>query len=125
MADTQPIALVVDDEPLVRMDTAEMVADEGFEVIEARTVEDAFKYLTDYPSLQLVVTDIQTPGSMTGCQLAWEVAKRWPHICVVVASGAGRPLHEDLPPSAIFVAKPISQDVIHEAIEEYCNCESR
>ena len=125
MADHQPIALVVDDEPLIRMDTADMVADEGFEVIEARTVEDAFKFLTDYPSLQLVVTDIETPGSMTGCQLAWELANRWPHICVIVASGAGRPFDEDLPPSAIFIAKPISQDVVHEAIEEYCNCDSR
>jgi hypothetical protein len=38
MADSQPIALVVDDEPLLRMDTADMVAEEGFEVIEARTV---------------------------------------------------------------------------------------
>jgi hypothetical protein len=27
------------------MDTADMVADEGFEVIEARTVEDTFKFL--------------------------------------------------------------------------------
>lgn len=125
MAPNQPIALVVDDEPLIRMDTAEMVADEGFEVIEARTVDDAFKFLTDYPSLKLVVTDIETPGSMTGCQLAWEVAKRWPHICVVVASGDGRPSDEDLPPSAIFIAKPVSHDVVHEAIEEYCHCDPR
>lgn len=41
----QPIALVVDDEPLVRMDTADMVEDEGFEVIEARTAQAAFKFL--------------------------------------------------------------------------------
>jgi hypothetical protein len=45
------------------MDAADMVADEGFDIIEARTVEDAFKFLTDYPSLKLVITDIETPGS--------------------------------------------------------------
>ncbi|UVC10468.1 response regulator [Rhizobium sp. TH2] len=125
MTANQPIALVVDDEPIIRMDTADMVAEEGFEVIKARTLEDAFKFLTDCPSLKLVVTDIETPGSMTGCQLAWEVANRWPHICVVVASGAGRPVDGELPPSTIFIAKPISQDVVHEAIEEYCHCDAR
>jgi DNA-binding NtrC family response regulator len=117
---TQPIALVVDDEPLIRMDTADMVADEGFAVIEARTAEEAFRFLEDHHSLQLVVTDIQTGGSMNGCELAWEVKKRWPHICVVVASGSVRPAEGDLPPSAIFVAKPVSADVVHEALEEYC-----
>jgi CheY-like chemotaxis protein len=115
-----PVALVVDDEPLVRMDTADMVAGEGFAVIEARTADEAFRFLEDHHSLRLVVTDIQTGGEMDGCKLAWEVKKRWPHICVVVASGASRPAEGDLPPSAIFVAKPISPDVVHEAIEEYC-----
>lgn len=123
---SQPIALVVDDEPLIRMDTADMVADEGFQIIEARTVDDAYKFLKKYQSLQLVITDIQTPGVMDGCELAWEVTERWPHICVIVASGAVRPGDGDLPPTAIFVAKPISPDVVHEAIEEYCgNCDVR
>lgn len=115
-----PIALVVDDEPVLRMDTADMVADEGFEVIEARTVDAAFEFLAEHPSLKLVLTDVETPGSMNGFDLAWQVAKPWPHICVVVASGAKRPDDGALPPSAIFVAKPLSSDVVHEAIEEYC-----
>jgi len=115
-----PVALVVDDEPLIRMDTADMVAEEGFDVVEARTADEAFRFLQEHHSLQLLITDIQTGGSMDGCALAWEVKRRWPHICVVVASGAIRPAEGDLPPSAIFVAKPISPDVVHEAIEEYC-----
>jgi DNA-binding NtrC family response regulator len=121
-----PVALVVDDEPLIRMSAADMVADEGFEVIEARTVDEAYRFLQDHPSLPLVITVIQTGGVMNGCELAWEVKRRWPHICVVVASGAVRPVQGDLPPSAIFVAKPISPDVVHEAIEEYCGqCDAR
>lgn len=115
-----PVALVVDDEPLVRLDTADMVAEEGFDVIEARTAEEAFRFLEHYHSLQLVITDIQTGGPMDGCELAWEVKRRWPKICVVVASGGARPTEGNLPPTAIFVAKPISPEVAHEAIEEYC-----
>lgn len=103
-----------------------MVADEGFDVIEARTADEAYRFLQDHPSLQLVITDIQTGGAMNGCDLAWEVTRRWPHICVVVASGAVRPGDGDLPPSAIFVAKPISPEVVHKAIEEYCGqCDVR
>lgn len=49
----EPVALVVDDEPIVRMDTVEMVEDEGFDVAQARTLEDAYDFLTRYPSLQL------------------------------------------------------------------------
>lgn len=115
-----PVALVVDDEPLVRMDTADLVAEEGFSVVEARTADEALNFLECHRPPQLLITDIQTGGSMNGCELAWQVKSRWPHICVVVVSGAARPADGELPPSAIFVAKPISADVVHEAIEEYC-----
>lgn len=117
-----PLALVVDDEPLIRMDTADLVAEEGFDVIEARTVDEAFAFLQRHPSLRLLVTDVETPGTMDGFELAREVADRWPHICVVVASGASRPDGGDLPASAVFMPKPISPEVVHEAIEEYCRC---
>ena len=121
-----PVALVVDDEPVVRMDTADMVEDEGFEVIEARTVDAACEFLKQHPSIRLVVTDTETPGSMSGCELAWEISRRWPAVCVVVASGTGRPEDDDLPPSAVYVSKPLSADVVHEAVEEYCrNCDVR
>jgi CheY-like chemotaxis protein len=36
-----PVALIVDDEPLIRMDTADMVSDESLDVIEARTADEA------------------------------------------------------------------------------------
>jgi CheY-like chemotaxis protein len=121
-----PVALVVDDKPVIRMDTADMVFEEGFDVVEVRTADEAFRFLQDYNSLRLVITDIESGGAMNGRDLAWEVTRRWPHICVVVASGAARPIDGDLPPSAIFVAKPISPDVVHEAIEEYCGqCDVR
>jgi CheY-like chemotaxis protein len=41
----EPIALVVDDEPLILMDTADMIADEGFSVVEASSADEAFAFL--------------------------------------------------------------------------------
>ncbi|MBP2460486.1 CheY-like chemotaxis protein [Rhizobium sp. PvP014] len=38
---SEPIALVVDDEPLVLMDTADIISEEGYAVVEARTADEA------------------------------------------------------------------------------------
>jgi CheY-like chemotaxis protein len=63
-----PVALVVDDEPLIRMDTTDMVVDEGYHVLEARTADEAFAFLKQHSSLKLIVTDVQMPGDMDGIQ---------------------------------------------------------
>lgn len=54
------------DEPLILMDTADMIAEEGFAVVEARTADEAFKFLELHPTLALLFTDVQTPGDMDG-----------------------------------------------------------
>jgi CheY-like chemotaxis protein len=119
---SQPIALVVDDEPLIRMDTADMVADEGYAVVEAHTAEEAFAFLNRHSSLQLLFTDVQTPpGTMNGFELARAVAEKWPHICVVVASGAAEPADGDLPEKAVFLSKPLSARMVHDVIRDHCD----
>lgn len=115
----EPIALVVDDEPLILMDTAQMVADEGYSVVEARTAQQAFEFLEQHPSLQLLLTDVQTPGDINGFELARKVAEAWPHIAIVIASGAARPKVGEMPEGATFLGKPLSEQVIHEAIEAH------
>jgi DNA-binding NtrC family response regulator len=121
-----PVGLVVDPEPLIQIDTADVVADEGFDVIEARTADEAYRFLKYHPSLRLVIIDTQRGGAMNCSELASEVNRRSSHIGVVVASGATLAADDDLPPSAIFMGKPISPDVVHAAIEEYCGrCHAR
>ena len=116
----QPIALVVDDEPLILMDTADMISDEGYVVVEVTSAEEAYTFLLEHPGLQLLFTDIQTGGSIDGLQLAREVAKRWPEICVIVASGAVRPRPSDLPDGVVFLTKPLSSTLVHETIKSHC-----
>ena len=120
MLDTiaDPIALVVDDEPLIRMDTADIIADAGYHVLEATTADEAFAFLEKYSSLQLLFTDVQTGGELDGFQLAWKVAERWPHIGIVVASGARVPTVEDFPSSATFIQKPFSAQTVLEVLQE-------
>jgi hypothetical protein len=65
----QPIALVVDDEPLILMDTADMISAKVDSVVEASTADQAYAFLDKPSSLQLLVTDVQMPGDMTGSAL--------------------------------------------------------
>ena len=44
----EPIALVVDDEPLIRMDTADFISEAGYYVVEADTADEAFAFLEKY-----------------------------------------------------------------------------
>lgn len=69
---------------------------------------------------ELVFTDVQTGGPIDGLELAREVSRRWPHICVVVASGATCPRPGDLPDEAVFLRKPISAALEHKVILERC-----
>jgi CheY-like chemotaxis protein len=114
----KPVALVVDDEPLVLMDTADMVAEAGFHVIEAHTVDEAFSFLKNHASLKLLLTDIQTPGEMNGIELAKYVCEHWPHISVVVTSGAVEFVAGELPASARFLSKPLRPELVSKTLEE-------
>ena len=105
----EPIALVVvDDEPIIRMNTPNIIADEGYSIVEATTADEAYAFLDRHSSLQLFFTDVQMPGELNGFAPARKVQERWPHICVIVASGMLRLEVGDLPSNARFVSKPFS-----------------
>lgn len=116
----EPIALVVDDEPLILMDTADIISEAGYQVVEATSADEAFAFLERHPSLELVFTDVQMPGRMDGLMLAKAISERWPHISTIVASGAVRP-GNDLPPGVRFINKPFSALLVYETIRQICD----
>lgn len=79
-------ALLVDDEELVRMSTADMLIDIGFEVVEAGSAEEALRLIKDGFAPDLLVTDHLMPG-MTGADLAREARVLRPALPVLVVSG--------------------------------------
>jgi PAS domain S-box-containing protein len=79
-------ALLVDDEALVRMSTADMLGDLGFEVIEFATAEEALELVRHGEPVDLLVTDHLMPG-MSGADLAREVRLLRPELPVLVVSG--------------------------------------
>jgi CheY-like chemotaxis protein len=117
--DAAPYALVVDDEPLILMDACDILSDAGFRPLEAGRVDEAIGIIEAHAGdITLVFTDVQMPGGGDGFNLAREVARRWPDIRTLVASGAARPGKGDLPETAVFISKPFSADVVHERLQE-------
>ena len=62
--------LVVDDDPLVRFATVQILADAGFEIIEAEDAAEALAILKNHDQgIDVLVTDVRMPGRMNGFEL--------------------------------------------------------
>jgi two-component system, response regulator PdtaR len=90
MTRLSPVILIVEDQFLLRLDSAELIENAGFEVIQAGNADEAIAILKARPGIQIVFTDIQMPGSMDGLKLAQFVRDRWPPIKIVAKSGRVR-----------------------------------
>jgi CheY-like chemotaxis protein len=96
--------LVVEDEVLIRALIPEELRLEGFSVIEADRADDALTYIKAGAQVDLVFSDIQTPGSLNGLQLAETLRDKYPHIPVILTSGNAAPRHVGTVEA--FVPKP-------------------
>jgi CheY-like chemotaxis protein len=119
MARSSPVILIVEDEFLLRMDSAEMLESAGFEVIQAANADEAIAILTARSDVHVVFTDIQMPGSMDGLKLARFVRDRWPPIQIVATSGHVLVGDEDLPAGSVFLPKPYIGAEVVAALREF------
>ncbi len=111
------VVLVVEDEPMVRLDAIETLKDAGFNVIEAANADEAISVLEARDDIRVVMTDIQMPGSMDGLKLAATIRDRWPPIELIVTSGRIAVQPQDLPERGRFLPKPYSGPRLVEAIQ--------
>jgi CheY-like chemotaxis protein len=113
--------LVVDDDPLVLMNTAAMLDDLGHEVLEASSGEQALRVLRRGKPVDLVVTDQVMPG-MTGVELIAAIAAEWPDVPMVLASGYAE-LPPETDPNLPRLAKPFQQEVLARAVAQHAKRE--
>lgn len=115
----RPIALVVDDDAILRLDVAELLANVDFDTLEAEDGDAALLALEQHHlDVSLLFSDVEMPGSRNGFALAREVAVKWPSISIVVASGRMHPDDGDLPDGAHFIGKPFSAEMVHDHLRE-------
>jgi DNA-binding NtrC family response regulator len=79
--------LVVEDEAYVRASLREMLAERGYEVVEAGSVADAVARL-ERMSMDVVLTDFRMPGA-DGLEMVRQVRANFPEVPVVVLTGQG------------------------------------
>jgi PAS domain S-box-containing protein len=100
-------ALLVDDESLVRMSTADALSELGFDVLEAESGEDAMRIIDEGGQFDLLVTDHLMPG-MSGAELIRQVQMLRPGTPVLLVSGYAD--IEGLDASLPRLAKPFRKD---------------
>jgi two-component system, response regulator PdtaR len=125
MPEGKSVVLVVEDEPIIRMEALDFVSAAGFEAVEAASTDDAIRILKSRSDIHLVFTDIGLPGSMDGVKLAHYIAGRWPPIKLVVASGNMIVEQSQLPIGAKFFPKPYQHGAIVKALIEMLSLPNR
>jgi len=111
--------LLVDDDPLVRINASYMLMDLGHSVREAQSAAHALQLLDSDALFDVVVTDYAMPG-MSGLDLATRIRRFQPDLPIVLATGyAEVPSHARM--SFPRLGKPYTQEELTRALEAAIN----
>ena len=114
--------LVVEDDPLIAMSTADMLEDLGHTVVEASSGKKALEILEGGQAVDMMMTDHAMPG-MTGVELAKLVRRTHPTMPVLLVTG-----YADLPAAqkAILprLSKPYQQAQLRAEINRLLESKS-
>lgn len=117
--------LVVEDAEAVRKLVCAMLANGGYQYLEAGDGQEALQLLEDSPlPFHLVLTDIVMPG-MNGVELAHHLNRIRPEVRVVFMSGyADDPLMNKIEQGAVLLSKPFTAtallDAIRQSLDGHC-----
>lgn len=112
---TRGVALLVDDEEVVRMSTADMLMDLGFAVIEAESGEDALRIIEKGEQFDLLLTDHLMPG-ITGTDLARVIRAARPNVPVLLVSGYAET--DGVDPDLPRLTKPFRKDELASSLAQ-------
>ena len=110
--------LVVEDEPLLRMDAVDMVEDAGFDCIAAANAGQAMQLLEARSDIGIILSDISMPPGMNGTELVAIVRDRWPPIKIILLSGQFALGEIDLPEGGMFFRKPYRSEAVVAAMNQ-------
>ena len=100
----KPVVLVVEPEPIIRMETVQMVTDAGYAVLDAPNTNDAIAILEGRQDIHAVFTEIRVPEHANGMELGRTIARRWPLVRLIMTSGAAK--IADFPTDWRYIPKP-------------------
>ena len=113
--------LVVDDEPTVRMLIMEVLAEGGFEALEAADGAAGLKILRSDTRIDLLITDVGLPGGMNGRQMADAARVSRPDLKVLFITGYAENAvvgNGHLDAGMAVLTKPFAMDALAARIRE-------
>lgn len=116
--------LIVEPDPHVRAMVADVLEQEGFEIIEASSADYAATILQSRSDVRVVVTEAATPGDLNGFDLTRVAQAHNPQIVVIVVAGALPSGFSSAAPEARFVRKPYRMTDVIRLIRELIGDES-
>jgi len=105
-----PAILIIEDNELLKVFLLNLVEAVGFVAVQARNADEALLVLASRPDIALLITNVVMPGSINGVEFAHEVARRWPAVKIIVASGQPGLAESDLPLKSLLFAKPYHEE---------------
>lgn len=88
--------LLAEDDFLIRLDFADSLRSQGFEVVEVSSADEAMELLKFHVSFNLVITDLNMPGRTDGVGLAKFVRNLTTKTGIVLVSSEPRPSEPEL-----------------------------
>jgi DNA-binding NtrC family response regulator len=108
------MTLLVEDDAFQREVLADVLKDEGFEVVECATAEAAELIVASTGTeLQALITDHNLAGEMSGAALAQYARRKHPGMNIILMSGARV---EPAPAITTFLQKPFAPERLLEAV---------
>jgi CheY-like chemotaxis protein len=108
--------LVVEDDPILRFTLAEWLRLAGHDVMEAISADEANVILASIVALDLVITDVQMPGTLDGLALTRAIRAMTPPLPVILVSGHALPDESAALGAAAFFAKPYKLEELAERV---------
>ena len=106
----RPVVLVVEDDPLIRSDIVSEFNWQGWQVLDTSTGEEALA-LAEENDIDVIVTDIQLGGLLSGWDVAEEMRSVHPDVPVIYTSGSA-PDRTRLVCGALFFDKPLNPEQV-------------
>jgi CheY-like chemotaxis protein len=108
-------ALVVEDDPLVRLVVCSALEDLGMAVVEADDGLAGLAVLRENAAIDLIVTDLTMPN-MDGATMIAQARKLRPDLKVLATSGREAP-----PPGEAFLQKPYRASLLQAKVIQLLN----
>jgi len=106
MKSSRPAALIVEDQPFMGLVASDILRESGFETFHAFDAADAATVLAEHPEIEVVVTDAELAGDITGIELCRRLSQQRPDMRLVVTAASPELHRATVPNGARMLRKP-------------------